>query len=71
MSRMKEIAKFVCGVEAFHAFVHGYFWFSDTTLMVLGITQTPTINFVGAVVNAAISLILGIYAWGPHGRRAA
>lgn len=63
---MKEIAKFVCGAEAFHAFVHAYFWFSGTTLTVFGITQTPIVNATGALVNAAISIVLGIYAWRPR-----
>jgi len=65
MSRLKEIAKFACGAEAFHAFVHAYFWFSGTTLTVFGITQTPAVNAIGAVVNALVALILGIYAWTP------
>jgi hypothetical protein len=65
MSRLKEIAKFACGAEAFHAFAHAYFWFSGTTLTVFGFTQTPTVNVIGAVVNALVALILGIYAWTP------
>ena len=63
MFRWKEIAKFASGAEAFHAFVHAYFWYSNITLTVFGITQTPTVNLTGALVNAAISMILGIYAW--------
>ena len=62
-SRKKEFAKFVSGAEAFHAVVHTYFWFSGTTLTVFGITQTPTVNMTGAMVNALIALVLGIYAW--------
>jgi len=69
MSRLKEIAKFACGAEAFHAFVHAYFWFSDTTLTVFGITQTPTLNLAGAIVNAIIAIALGVYAWGRYGRQ--
>lgn len=69
MDRLKEIAKFACGVEAFHSFIHAYFWLSGTTLTVFGITQTPTWNIVGVVVNAVVSFALGIYAWGPYGRR--
>lgn len=71
MNRLKEVAKFACGVEAFHAFVHAYFWFSGTTLVVFGITQTPTLNMMGAIGNGIVSIILGIYAWAPRGRRAA
>lgn len=63
MFRWKEIAKFASGAEAFHAFVHAYFWYSNITLTVFGITQTPPVNLTGALVNAAISVILGIYAW--------
>lgn len=65
MNRLKEIAKFACGAEAFDAFVHTYFWFSGTTLTVFGITQTSTVNIAGAIVNAVISILLGIYAWRP------
>lgn len=64
MQRLKEIAKFASGAEAFHAFVHTYLWLSGTTLTVLGITATPTLNIIGAIVNAAIALLLGVYAWG-------
>ena len=68
-NRKKEIAKFFCGVEAFHAFVHAYFWFSGTTLTVFGITQTPRLNMAAAIVNSVIALILGLYAWRQHGTR--
>ena len=70
-NRKKEIAKFVCGAETFHAVVHTYFWFSGTTLIVFGITQTPALNMTGAFVNALIALALGIYAWRPHRARVA
>ena len=70
-NRKKEIAKFVCGAEAFHAVVHTYFWLSGTTLTVFGITQTPAVNMTGAFVNALIALVLGIYAWRPHRDRPA
>lgn len=66
MDMKREIAKFVCGAEAFHAFIHTYFWFSGTTLHVFGITETTTIHMWGAIGNALISLILGIYAWRGH-----
>jgi len=67
----REVAKFACGAEAFHAFFHTVLWLTGTTLTVFGITATPTWNVVGAIVNVAISLGLGIYAWGPYGRRSA
>lgn len=71
MNRLKEIAKFVCGAEAFHAFTHTYFWLSGATLHVFGFTETPTVHMWGAIVNAVIALGLGLYAWGPYGRRSA
>ena len=77
MSWLKEIAKLACGGEAFHAFVHGYFWYWGTTLTAFGITETPTWHMWGAIGNAVIALLLGIYAWQPYavkapfGRRAA
>jgi hypothetical protein len=72
MNRWKEIAKFVCGAEAFHAFIHTYFWMSDTSVRVLGsFTETPTMHMWGALANAVICVLLGIYAWGPYGRRSA
>ncbi len=67
MNRLKEVAKFACGAEAFHAFVHAYFWSSGTTLTVFGITQTPKLNLTGAIANAVISILLGFYAWWPPG----
>lgn len=75
MSRLKEVAKFACGWEAFHTTLHAYLWFSGTTLTVLGITTTPTLNILSVIVNAAIALLLGVYAWGrpaavPSGARA-
>ena len=68
-SPLREIAKFVCGAEAFHALCHGYLWHSGTTLSVFGITETPTRHMVFALVNAMIAIALGIYAWRPGGRR--
>ncbi len=68
---MREIAKFASGAEAFHAFIHAVLWLSGTTLTLFGITATPTWNIVGVIVNAAISLGLGMYAWShPSLRRA-
>jgi len=64
MSVWREIAKFVCGAEAFHAFIHTYFWLSGTTLHVFRLTETPTVHMWGAIGNAVVALILGIYAWG-------
>ena len=67
MNRKKEIAKFVCGAEAFHAFVHTYFWLSGTTLHIFGwLIETPTVHMWSAIVNACVSLGLCIYAWWPY-----
>ncbi|MBY0472095.1 hypothetical protein K2X30_13090 [bacterium] len=63
MRRSKEIAKFACGAEAFHTFVHLYFWSSGATLKVFGFKQTPTVHLVAAGLNAAIAGLLGAYAW--------
>ena len=62
-SSMKEIAKFACGVEAFHAFIHTYFWYSGTTLNVFGVKESPTWHKRAAVGNALVLAALGIYAW--------
>ncbi|MBY0232499.1 MAG: hypothetical protein K2W96_24740 [Gemmataceae bacterium] len=70
MSRWKEVAKFACGSEAFHAFIHAYFWLSGTTLHVSGwFTETPAVHMWGAIGigNAVIALLLGMYAWGGAG----
>lgn len=63
MSRLKEVAKFASGAEAFHAFVHASFWYSGTTVKLFGMTETPTLHMWAAVVNAAIAVGLGVYAW--------
>ena len=70
MDRLKEIAKFASGAEAFHAFLHGYYWLSGTTVHVLGgLKETPTVHIWGAVLNAVVSFLLGFYAWGWLRRR--
>lgn len=70
MNRLKEIAKFASGAEAFHAFIHAYFWQAGTTVKVLGwFEETPTVHIWSAVVNGAVSLVLGLYAWGALHRR--
>lgn len=61
--KWKEVAKFACGAEAFHAFIHACLWFSGINLTLFGFTQTPTWNVVSVILHAAISLALGIYAW--------
>lgn len=61
--KWKEVAKFACGAEAFHTVVHAYLWLSGTSLTIFGITTTPTVNLLGVIVNAVLSLILGFYGW--------
>lgn len=63
MNAWKEIAKFVCGWEAFHALLHVFLLMSGDTLTVFGITTTPTLDIVGVIICGSISLILGLYAW--------
>lgn len=62
-NRKKEIAKFLCGAEAFHALIHAYLLVSGTQLTAIGITTTPTLNVVSVLVNAGLAFALGIYAW--------
>lgn len=62
--KRKEIAKFLCGVEAFHASFHAYLWAWDSAFVVFGIGVSSTINFLNLFVNGAIALLLGFYAWG-------
>lgn len=69
MKRLKEVAKFICGFEAFHAVCHAYLWYTDTTFMAFGITMTPNVNLMGAVINAVVSVVVGIYAWGQYEHR--
>lgn len=63
--KWKEVAKFACGAEAFHTVVHAYLWLSGNSLAlpVFGITTTPRLNLLGFIVNAVVSLALGIYGW--------
>jgi hypothetical protein len=59
----REIAKFFCGFETFHALFHAYLWFSGTTFIAFGITATPNWSIAGVVVNAGLAVALGIYGW--------
>lgn len=60
---LKEVAKFACGWEAFHAAVHAYFWYSGLTLTLLGFTATSAVSLYAALLAAALSVLLGVYAW--------
>ena len=60
---LKEAAKFACGFEAFHALANAYFWSSQTSLALFGVATTPMMHLTSAVVNAGISIALGLYGW--------
>ena len=60
MRRPREIAKFFCGFEAFHALVHAYLW------GVMGIQFDAAWNLFGLFFNAAIAVVLGVWAWRNH-----
>ena len=66
MTRSREIAKFFCGFETFHALVHGYLWGSETALTVMGIQMGAAWNLFGLFLNAAIAVALGTWAWRKH-----
>ncbi|KXJ98013.1 MAG: hypothetical protein UZ17_ACD001002903 [Acidobacteria bacterium OLB17] len=68
--RKREIAKFACGAESFHAFTHAILLFTGTTMTLFGISFGPVSNVVGLTVNSLIALALASYAWGIFGRRA-
>ena len=70
ISRKREIAKFACGAEAFHAFAHLVLLMSGTHLSVLGVSLGPIWNVVSITVNTLVALALASYAWGIFGRRA-
>ncbi len=59
----KEIAKFACGFETFHALLHTTLFLTGERLAVFGIQTTPGLNVAGAGVSAVIALGLGIYGW--------
>lgn len=62
-NRKKELAKFLCGFEAFHMLFHAYLWLSDTDFTAFGIKATTTWSIAAVVVNGLISVVLGIYGW--------
>ena len=70
VNRKKEIAKFLCGAEAFHTVVHAAFVLSGSTMTILGIAFQPTWHIGSVVINLLITLALASYAWGIFGRRA-
>ena len=63
MNRWKEVAKFACGFEAFHALFHAYLWAAAVPVTVFGITLTRTLNGVGGILGALAAILFGAYAW--------
>jgi hypothetical protein len=63
MSRKREIAKFACGAQTFHALTHAMFWAMGKPVTIAGIRMTPEANGLAAIVNAATAIGLGLYAW--------
>lgn len=69
MKGLREVAKFACGWEAFHAVAHAYCWCSGLTLSLFGFTATPTVSLVAALLAAVVAILLGLYAWGHRPER--
>lgn len=63
MLKRKEAAKFFCGFETFHVFIHAYLLATASTLTVFGITTTPALNTISIAVNVVIAMLLGVYGW--------
>lgn len=68
-NRKREIAKFACGFEAFHAIAHALLWLSGTTVTFFGSGMSPNWHVVSVVVNAVIAVLSGVYAWRPFVRK--
>jgi len=62
---LKEVAKFLCGFETFHAILHLYLACTGSVLTIFGFSLTTPINSVSAVINTAVAIFLAIYAWKP------
>lgn len=65
MNSKKEVAKFFAGAAAWEAVGHALLAFSGMLpLTVWGITWTQPVNTLWILVVAAVSILLGWYAWG-------
>lgn len=62
-SPTKEIAKFACGFEAFHALFHAYVLLAKIPFRLMGIELTPQLSLLGIVINGAAAIGLGVFAW--------
>lgn len=69
MSTKREAAKFFAGFETFHALFHGYLTLTQTPFGVFGWVIPLWLSLIGFVVNAAIALLLGAYAWRTGGQQ--
>lgn len=63
MNRMKELAKFGSGFEAFHALANAYFWLQGFETMLFGVETSPAMHLASALLNGAAAVALGIYGW--------
>lgn len=63
MNRMKELAKFGSGFEAFHAVANAYFWATGVSMPLFGVVTTPAMHLTSALVNGAIAAMLAAYGW--------
>lgn len=69
--KYREMAKFFCGFETFHALFHGYLLATNTTFIFLSFEISAPLNAVAAIVSATIATCLCLYAWFMHtGNRA-
>jgi len=62
-NRLKEIAKFFSGFEAFHALFHAYMTITGTSLILLGLTISPASSLFAAAFSAAVAVLLAWYGW--------
>ncbi|MBN8597681.1 MAG: hypothetical protein J0L78_08415 [Planctomycetes bacterium] len=70
MSRVHEVATFGCGFEAFHTLLHGALWAPGSTLSIFGFVASPGTSGIASIINGAITVALGLFAWRKHPTRA-
>lgn len=59
----KEIAKFLCGFEAFPALFHASLWISGSTFVAFGFSTTPGLNVFSLLLSGVIALWLDWFGW--------
>lgn len=62
-SRGREIAKFFCGFEAFHALFHAYLWRSGSTFSAFGVSASASWNACAFAVHVLVAAALGWFGW--------